>query len=494
MMLKKAVRTYIEKLESLDLLDNHNLSDDILDIKVDCLTYDSRKLFGKSIFICKGSNFKSEYLHDAVDKGAIAYISEKQIDNVENYILVKDIRSAICNLALFHFDNPANGITTIGITGTKGKSTVAYILKSIMDLYLADNGKEKAGLVSSIEIFDGKEMVDSALTTPEPMELQEYFYNAKSSGLEYMIMEASSQALKYERSFGIPFKVACFTNFGKDHISNVEHKSVEDYFESKLKIFDNAEIACINSGSDKFDDIQKYAQNKCDFITYGFKPEDKVVCSNIQVFGNGCSFHVKSDVFDEDFYLPMLGEFNVENALAAIAIAYSLKIPINYIIEGVKTAQVPGRMKIIDGKNVKVVIDYAHNEMSFEALFASVVKQYPGYKIIGIFGCPGDKAPNRREEMPRVASKYCNHIIVCEDDPATESFEDIAKQMEANILIDNYEIIKDRQEALKHAIDDLSKDKTVIVFAGKGEDNYMIRGHEHEPYDGDLNLAKKLLS
>lgn len=494
-MKTKALKTYVEKLQSLDLLVNHNLNEDILNTEIDCVSYDSRNLAGKSLFICKGKNFKEEYLAQSISNGAIAYISEKPIGNFQNYILVKNIRSAIKSLAPFYFDYPANNIKTIGITGTKGKSTVAYIVRNILDKYLESQNKKSCAFISSIETYDGEELVESSLTTPEAIELHEHFYNAKNNDIEYMVMEVSSQALKYERIFEIPLKVACWTNFGKDHISDIEHSSLQDYFESKLKIFDDAKVACINSDSDRFDEIFAYAKDKCDVITYGNSVNDTIFCSDFKTEDEFSVFHVKSDKFSEDIKLPIPGTFNIENALAAIAISYSLDIPVDFIKEGIETSSAPGRMKIVASKknNIRVIVDYAHNEMSYEALFKSIESQYSGSKVITIFGCPGGKAQNRRKDLPEIASKYSNHIIICEEDSGKEPFENIANDIVSNIQIENYEVIEDRDEALRHAIFDLADNNTVIVFAGKGEETYLKRGDEYQPCEDDLSIAKKYI-
>ncbi len=409
--------------------------------------------------------------------------------------MVKDIRSAICALAPFHFDYPAKGIITIGITGTKGKSTVAYIVKNILDLYLSDNNQEKAGLISSIDTYDGKDKFESSLTTPEPIELQEHFYNAKNNGITYMVMEISSQALKFDRIHEIPLEVSCFMNFGKDHISSIEHPDINDYFESKLKIFNQAKFACVNSESDKYDQILSRAKEKCDVVTFGTNSGCDFVCSDIQIDDAFSKFHVKSKELDDNFTISIPGDFNIENALAAISISSCLQIPEKYIKEGLATASVPGRMKVLVSKNkqVRIVVDYAHNEMSYASFYKSVCEQYPKSKIISIFGCPGNKAQNRRADLPKIASKYSDHIIVCEEDSGKEPFENIANDIVSNIEIENYDVIEDRDESLHHALFDLADNDTVIVFLGKGEETYLKRGDEYQPCETDLSIAQKYI-
>ena len=495
-MHKNVVKTYIDKLHELGILIDAKIPQDVLDLNVDCLSYDNRNLHGTSIFICKGANFKPEYAYDAFKNGAVAYISENEIEGLENCILVNDVRIAIQHLAILHFGNPATILTNIGITGTKGKSSITYILQGILNRYLKSEGKKNCAIISSIDTYDGVEKFESHLTTPEPIELQQHFYNAKESGISHLIMEVSSQALKYDRVFGIPYEVGCFTNFGEDHISNIEHPDVEDYFKSKLKIFDQSKFACIYSGSDRFDEILAYAKNKCDVVTYGYNETDDVFCSEVKPQGSHIDFHVRTKVFESDMTIGMPGIFNVENALAAIAISLFLNIPEKFISEGLAQASVPGRMKVVTSfdKKISIIVDYAHNKMSFEALYESLKKEYPKHKIVGIFGCPGGKANDRREDLPKVASKYADNLIIVEEDSGPEPFDSISSDIVKNIEIDNYEVIEDRDIAIKHAIFDLCEVETVIALTGKGEETRLKRGDNYDPCESDLSIAEKYIS
>lgn len=494
-MQKNVVKTYIDKLQDLGILTDNHVPQDILNKQVDCLSYDTRVLFGNSIFICKGKNFIDQYAHDAINNGALLFISENKIDGLDNYAIVSDIRKAIEALAFLHFDNAPSKLQLVGITGTKGKSSITYILQGILNEYLADNKKPNCAIISSIDTYDGVQKFESHLTTPDVIELHQHFSNAVDSGITHLVMEVSSQALKYGRVAGVNFDVVCFTNFGKDHISEIEHPTVEDYFESKLKIFDHTKFACINSDMDQFQDVMNYAKDKCDVITYGTNKHDSVFCSNICSHGDRIDFHVKTDSFEKDMTLGMGGLFNVSNALAAIAICTKLNIDEKYISKGLENSSVPGRMKIITSKdkNLIIYVDYAHNELSFNALFKSLREEYPNSKMISIFGCPGGKAKDRREELPQIASKYCDNIIVCEEDSGPEPFEDIAKDIVDNISIENYEVIEDREEALKHAIFNLKEGQTVIAFTGKGEETRLKRGDNYDPCESDLSLALKYI-
>lgn len=478
-MQKNVVKTYIDKLQNLGILLETNLDEKTLSTQVEHISYDNRNNQDNSLFVCKGRNFREIYAVDAVNKGALAYVSKNKIEGLNNFIIVSDIRKAMLEIANLFYCNSHEKINLIGITGTKGKSTVAYMLQNILDLYFESINKNNCAFITSIETYDGTSKFESHITTPEIFELRNTINNAVDNDISHLIMEVSSQALKYDRVQDLNFEVVCFTNFGKDHISDVEHPNLSDYFESKLHIFDNAKIACVNSDMNVFDEVYERAQNKCEVITYGTKETDDIICSNIKANNSNIEFHVKTPKFESDMILGMPGTFNVSNALAAISIACSLDVPEKYIALGLKTLDIPGRMKFVKSNDnkISVVIDFAHNEMSFATVLESIKSENPNSKIISIFGCPGGKAHERRKDLPKVASKYSDYIIVCEDDPATEAFEDISNEIVQNISIENYEVIESREQALKHAIFDLCDKDAVIFFAGKGEEEAIKRGN-----------------
>ena len=482
-------------MHDLGIIKDQNVSSENQIKLIDCVSYDNRNLFGNSLFVCKGANFKDEYAAAACENGAVAYVSEHKIAGLENCIEVNDIRAAIICIANIFYNNAAENLSLVGITGTKGKSSITFMLQGILDKYLASINKPNCAIVSSIDTYDGVQKFESHITTPEVFELHEHFKNAVDSGISHLVMECSSQALKYGRLDGINFDVVCYNNFGKDHISSIEHNSIQDYFESKLKVFDHAKFACVNSNMDCFDEVMAKAKQNCDVTTYGINENDNIYCTNVELCGSHSKFHVKTNNFDVDIKLGIAGDFNIENALAAIAISECLGVPEQYIVQGLDHVNVPGRMKIVTSanKNISVIVDYAHNEMSFRALFESINSEYPDSKIISIFGCPGNKAFDRRVDLPRIASEFSDNIIICEEDSGPEPFESISNDIVKNISIKNYEVIKDRDAALKHAIFDLANENTVIAFTGKGEETRLKRGNNYDPCESDLALAEKYI-
>lgn len=493
-MKKLMVADYVSAMEKSGLLISHTVAESDMNKYIECLTYDTRELTDNALFICKGAHFKEEYLDFSLANGALCYISEKDYGK-QNGILVSNIRKAMPILASLFYDNAPAKIVSVGITGTKGKSTVTYYLRAILDLYMKATKKPPCAVISSIDTFDGVINKESHITTPEAVEFYRHFNNAYESGITHLISEISSQALKYDRVSGVNFDIGVFTNIGTDHISPVEHKDFEDYFGSKLNIFDSCKTACINSDSDFADRIINSAKGKADIVTYGTKESDTIFCRSIQKCGDGFSFFVKTPDYEKEMRITMPGIFNVSNALAAIAVCYILGIDEKYVSEGLECARVSGRMQVYKSKDEKiaVIVDYAHNKMSFNALYNTVGIEYPGYSVVSVFGCPGCKAHLRRKDLAEESDAHSDYIVITEEDSGEEPFESIASDIEANIKSCPYAKIEDRGQALREAIFGFKADKKVILFTGKGEETRLKRGLVYEDCPTDAELAITLL-
>ena len=337
------------------------------ELAVKNMTYDSKRPVEGGIFICKGQNFKKEYLQDAVMRGAVCYVSENdyELEGQVPYILVKDIRKAMPILGNFFYGEPSKELSLIGITGTKGKTTTAHYIQAIFNEYLDDCGEKGIGLFSSVTTYDGVEKTPSLMTTPESLELQRHFRNAADSGLRYVAMEVSSQALKYHRVDNLTYDVGVFLNISEDHISPCEHEDFEDYFSSKLSIFKQTKTACVNTDSANADRIVKAARLAHETVTFGTTGNPDIYGYNIQTHNGQISFHVKCDRFNKTFRLAMHGLFNIENALAAIATAYVYKIPVKYMVAGLANVKVDGRMEqyTCEEERITAIVDYAHNRL-----------------------------------------------------------------------------------------------------------------------------------
>ncbi len=491
-MEKHKLSEYTEALSRDGLLVDADGFDDKL---IDGLTYDTREMVPGAIFICKGVHFKPEYADDAANAGAAALVGEKRYETSAPFITVTDVRRAMATLSRLFFNDAPRRVTSVGITGTKGKSTAAYYLRAILDDMMRDEGRPDVAVISSIDTYDGVEKFESHLTTPEVVEVYRHFANAEASGISHLVMEVSSQALKYGRTAGIKFDVACFMNIGVDHISPAEHSDFEDYFSSKLKIFDSCRVACVNTDSDFADRIFSYADGKCRVVTFGSHETDDVYCRRIETVDGGILFDVRTPDFEGELEITMPGIFNVSNALAAIAMSHVLGVPEKYVRSGLLRARAGGRMqtyKSADGRAVAIV-DYAHNEMSFKALYDSVKVEYPGRKIISVFGCPGGKAYLRRHDLAAAADENCDYIIITEEDSGEEPFDNIARDVAANIEKCDFAIIEDRGEAIRRALTEITDEPRVVLITGKGEETRQKRGTLYVDCPSDVEYTKRTL-
>ena len=512
--------------KDLIMTEKHNLSDYITvlknaglfinsseglseDMTISGLTYDSKSASNGTLFVCKGAAFKEAYLEDAKQRGASVYISEKIYENVSlPYIQVSDIRVAMPYLSELFFNSPEKKLHLTGVGGTKGKSTTAYYIKSVVDEYTASTGGKESAVISSIDVYDGVERYESHITTPENIELLSHFDHAVESDIKYLTMEVSSQALKYDRVDLINFDIGIFLNISEDHISPIEHPDFEDYFTSKLKLFAQTKNALICTNADFFDRIADAAKASETVMTFGTLPESDIYGYDIKKVDDEIRFRVRfrcpegldsisiSD-FDEPFVLTMPGLFNVENALAAIGAAIIYGIPYEFMYSGLKKARSSGRMEAYTtkDKNVIAVVDYAHNKLSFEKLFSSTKEEYPDYDIIAIFGCPGKKALVRRRDLGTIAGQYSKKVYIVAEDPGAEPYIDIAEDIAQYIKAEGcpYELIEDRGEAIKDAIIN-SSGKTIILITGKGNETRQKYGNEYLDCPSDVEFTKKYIS
>ncbi len=490
---------YLALLSQEGLLKEHNADPTLKKQPVRLVSCDSRDVVPGTLFICKGAHFQQAFLESALANGAFVYLAEAPFPGISApCIAVTDVRRAMARLALHYYNDPSEQLSVVGLTGTKGKSSTAYYLKYIFDEYMAAKDGAESGVISSIDTYDGVERFESHLTTPEPLDLQRHFHNAVQSGMSYLTMEVSSQGLKYDRVAGVSFAATVFLNIGLDHISPIEHPDFEDYFQSKLKIFSQGAAACVNLDSEQAERVLEAAERDCPrVITFSeHKPEATVFASQVRKSGNDILFRVKTPRYSREFRLTMPGLFNVQNALAALAVCEALGIPPQYAYAGLMKARVPGRMEIFTNADETVIsiVDYAHNRMSFEKLFQSVKEEYPGRRIVTVFGCPGKKAFDRRRDLGEVSGRYSDLVILTEEDageePVEEICRDIAQWVEAEGC--DYLIEPDRGEAIREAIMG-SEVPSILLITGKGAETRQKRGVSYIPVPSDVEYTKNFL-
>lgn len=488
---------YLKISKDLEIGDELELRED-LEIKE--ISYDSREVEEDWLFFCKGKAFKEEYLHSAISRGVKVYISEVAYQAEAYAIIVSDIRRAMISVAAYFFNYPDDNLAIIGVTGTKGKTTTVKFLKSILDEHLIKNGKKPCGIISSINVYDGVVDEESKLTTPESIPLYRHLYHAVESGLEYMIIEVSSQALKYDRITEIRLDLAAFLNIGDDHVSANEHPDFEDYLNSKLKIIDQAAAFIFNSQTDHYDQVfKKVSESGIRYASFSLRgPEDDIYAENIRHEDLASSFTAVNKGKKEEFTIKEPGNYNIENALCAIYIAHYFGLDAQTIAQGLIKAKVDGRNVILRSDDQKIIIwvSYAHNGLSFQKTFESLEAMYGDVNIISMFGTPGDRAKSRLVDMSTLGGQHSDHVIIVPDDPGSRSFEEIADEMEE--IMAQFPVTVERratrEEGVKRAFAVAKKDRRNLFFlAGKGADTHDFVKGQYLKIESDLSLAKKYL-
>lgn len=473
---------------------------------------DSRVIRPGHLFVCKGAQFKTAYLTKALEAGACAYLCDESHANelaaaapgVPALAAPDDrLRRAMAVASAEAWGHPDRALTVVGLTGTKGKSTTAYLLRAILAEHVATRvcgatpPAQGVGLIGSIETIDGVGSGESVNTTPEAPDLWRHLATMRDAGLRYAVMEVSSQALKYHRVDCLRLDVAAFTNIGEDHISPLEHPTFEDYFSSKLRIFEQARRAVVNLDADHVERILAAAHGCERLLTFSLRGRDADVWArDVEPSHGHLRFWVHTPSWEGKAELGMPGSFNVENALAAICCAEYLGIPADETVRGLARTRVPGRMEIVDAPELGLtgIVDFAHNKMAFSRLFPAVRQEFPGCKVIAVFGATGDKAVERRRELPAEAARWTDRLIFTKDDPGFERVEDICREMAASTPAGTpYEIVPDRAEAVRRAVDLAADDPThvVVCVLARGTE-----GSQHErgrlvpsPLDADLLAA-----
>lgn len=484
------------------------------------LTYDSREVQEGTLFICKGSAFKKEYLLEAIQKGCIAYltaecemVSEDETvpedeASYEEFIrksskvagfLVSDIRKAMAAVSAAFYEYVPGIPKLTGITGTKGKTTTAWYLKAMLDEASIEENRRETGLISTVENFDGISRKDSVMTTPEAPVIHQMLANARTAGLSHMTMEVSSQALKYKRVRGLQFQVGIFLNISEDHISPNEHADFEDYFSAKLSMFRQTEVACVNLDCDHRERVLKAARKAGRIVTFGRKKDADIRYDEVHLENGRLTFRVTGKDFSERFSLGMKGRFNIENAVAAIAAACVYGVPVSCMKRALEQTTVPGRMESFVSKDGKIcaMVDFAHNRLSFERLFDAVFQEYASYKkIITVFGCPGGKSLNRRRELGIIAGLFSDYVYVTSDSPGMECPEKIAEEISAYVemtgCLSSY--VADRGDAVRYAIKMAAEnyESAMILVLGRGSEKFQKIGSRICAYPTDASLVQQI--
>ncbi len=476
------------------------------DKEITSLVYDSRKAKEGSVFVCISGSVRDahDFIPEVIGKGATAIVIEKEVEEINGlsgllamnstatvtFVKVKDARKALARMSAVYFGNPADDLITIGITGTKGKTTTTYMIKDILD-----KAGIPTGLIGTVEIIIGNEYIHSGNTTPESFALQNYFRRMVDAGMKAVVMEVSSQGLMMNRVEGITFDYGIFTNLEPDHIGENEHKDFEDYMYWKSTLFQKCKTGIFNCDSEYLEGIMK--GHTCKVETFGRSEKADFRATDVSFLQKDGKLETKYRVrgkMDLDITLNMPGMFSVYNSLTAIALCSHFNVPADVIRNTLPEVYVKGRTEIVDvSKKLKkdpgitVMIDYAHNAMALESLLVTL-KEYNPKRLVCVFGCGGNRARSRRFEMGEVSSRLADLTIVTSDNPRFEEPEAIIQDIVTGVqkADGKYVTITDRREAVKYALCNAEKGD-VIVIAGKGHEDYQeIRGVKYHMDEREL--------
>jgi len=482
---------FIDVLASCD----YNLINDT-DSDITNICYDSRKVVSGDLFVAtSGTNTDgARYITDAIKKGAVAIVSDKEIDDLPKnigYAISNNTRKALGLISSNFFGNPSSKLNIVGVTGTSGKTTVTNIIHSIYT-----NLGEVAGLIGTIANKIGTEAIPSTHTTPESRDLQELFAKMVSENASICAMETSSHALDQGRVYGTEFNIGVFLNIARDHLDY--HKTIEAYKEAKLKLFSyypNIQkkefVAVINNDENILEDIKRVFNGK--ILTFGQTSDADVYSTNEEVSISYVKFTLNYNGESVDVTFNMGGDFNVSNALAAATVAIIGGVSLEDIKYGIEhCGQVSGRFQSIDcGQDFSIIVDYAHTPDEMEKLLETSQKIKKN-RIITVFGCGGNRDRGKRPIMGKIACDNSDFVIITSDNPRNEEPIDIIRDIVAGIEDDSkYTIVSDRHDAIEFALKMAQKDD-LVVLAGKGHENYQIVKDDSLHFD-DKEEVEKIL-
>lgn len=450
-------------------LENYEIDGDN-NVEINKIEYDSKKIEKNDIFVAiKGFEADgNDFIVDAIKNGAVCVIVEKNvsISNVENVTIVKveNTRIALAKMAASYYDYPAKKINMIGITGTKGKTTTAYMIRDILNA-----AGKKTGMIGTVYNTYGNVMIESSRTSPESLDLQKLLKDMVDSGMKYCVMEVSSHALELHRVYGIHFIIGVFTNLSEEHLDF--HGNMDNYLKAKAKLFENCDFALVNS-----DDIYTPRLLKminCKVAKYGLDNDANLTSSDVRVNPSYVEFKMYINKMLQSIVVNIPGRFTVYNALAAIGVSSLLNVQMDAILLALANVKVPGRCEVIDVKKTfTVMVDYAHNPSSLEAILTAMKKSSKG-RVIVVFGCGGNRDTLKRSVMGQIAGRLADFTVITTDNPRNEDPKVICSQIEEGIKKTNglYKIIENRKQAIAFAMRIAWKNDLVII-AGKGHETY----------------------
>ena len=486
---KKEVHMKLEQLiNQINYKIVGNYNDNPAEIEISSVVYDSRKIIKNCLFICiRGANADGhDYIQQAVEMGAAAVVVEGEVELSEIktsntvFLQVDNSRYAMAFIAAAYFGNPAERLKVIGVTGTKGKTTTTYLIKSILE-----KAGYQVGLIGTIETIIKDKHIPAKNTTPESYVLQETFATMLKEGCEIVVMEVSSQGLMLHRTQGFIFEIGIFTNLEPDHIGPNEHKDFDEYLSCKRLLFRQCRLGLVNADDSHWKEMIQ--DHTCIVETFGLSKEADLCADNLKLVNEpgflGVEFNT-TGLTNLHAKIPAPGRFSVYNALTAIAVCRHFHVTGDHIIEALRTTSVKGRIEIIPISDAyTLMIDYAHNAMALKSLLTTL-KEYQAKRLVCLFGCGGNRAKSRRYEMGEVSGELADLTIITSDNPRFEEPLDIIADIRMGIQKTSGDFIEipDRKEAIAYAIRH-AQQGDIIVLAGKGHEDYQEIKGIHYPMD-----------
>ncbi len=458
------------------------------DVEISSIEYNSKRVEGGALFGCivglvsDGQNFAKQ----AVDKGAVALICERPLNLDVPQLIVSDARSALAEAAACFYEHPERKMHMLAVTGTNGKTSTTYMVKSI-----AEAAGKKVGLIGTIVNLIGDEHIDTARTTPESADLFALLRHMADEGCDLVIMEVSSHALVQDRVHGITFDAGLFTNLTQDHLDY--HKTFDNYLEAKKLLFSQSKVAIINADDPAAERMSEGLS--VPVLTMGIQNATDYRASGIDITTTGVTFHLHTPHGDGRINLHISGLFSVYNAVGAAALMDCLGIGMKEIIAGLgQLSGVAGRLQSVNtfGRPIAVYVDYAHTPDALENVLTTV-RGFAKARVIAVFGCGGDRDRAKRPIMGEIGGRHADYVVVTSDNPRTENPMDIISEVEQGVKRTgtSYTVIENRRDAIGHALS-FAKENDIIVIAGKGHENYQeINGVKHH-FD-DKEIVEELL-
>lgn len=463
---------------------DHRLLQGSMQQEVDDIIYDSRKARPGVVFVCMTGAVTDghKYIPDVVEKGVRAVVVEDEekaagIPEDVTVIATGSSRKALALMSAAHFGYPARKLVTIGVTGTKGKTTTTYIIKDVLE-----QAGKKAGLIGTIATVIGEKSIPAKNTTPESYEIHRSMAEMVEAGCGYMVMEVSSQGIKFDRTAGIEFDYGVFTNLSPDHIGPTEHPDFEDYLECKSRLFRQCRTGIVNVDDEHAEAVLE--GHTCRVVTFSTEKKADIEGYDIKFLNEGgrLGMHFRTrGLMECEAKIHIPGRFSVYNALATMAVCHEAGISDREILKGLEDVKVKGRVEMLPvSEKFSVIIDYAHNDVSTRSVL-NTLREYDPSRIVAVFGCGGNRSRVRRYDIGEAAGELADFCILTSDNPRFEKVADINRDIKVGLDRHHAEYIEieDRKEAIAYAITH-AREGDMIIMLGKGHEDYVeIEGVKH---------------